>query len=59
MISTGAELSLNRLFLSFIKPGITSYVANQKWFLLFYKLVSRELVLMTFFIVFCLDYYIR
>lgn len=51
MISTEAKISLNRLF---SKPGITSYVANWKWFLLFYKLVSRELVLMTFFIVFVL-----
>lgn len=54
MISTEAKISLNRLFLSFSKPGITSYFANQKWFLLFYKLVSRELLLMTFFIVFVL-----
>ena len=28
MISTEAKISLNRLFLSFSKPGITSYVAN-------------------------------
>ena len=54
MISTEAKISLNRLFLSFSKPGITSYVANQKWFLLFYKLVSRELVLMTFLFIFVL-----